>query len=91
MIELWAASLGFGFILLAVTWLSMPVTLAMIANEKGRSVAAALLLGLLLPIPALIYYLAVPSLRPAPVAPTLQPFPSGRPITGNDYLARSAA
>lgn len=43
-----------------LTYLAVPVTVAMIASAKRRSVFWAFVMGLLLPPLAILYYLAVP-------------------------------
>jgi hypothetical protein len=54
---------GLTFLVMAATWIAIPFTLLAVAGNKGRSEGCAFLFGLFLPIPAVIYYMAVPSLR----------------------------
>ena len=61
MLSLYFMLMEIGTLLAILTVSAMPIVIAMIADEKGRSGLAAFLLSLVLPIPVLIYYWAVPA------------------------------
>lgn len=55
-----------------IFWLGMSIACAVVANNKGRSVAGWLVLGLLFSVAALIVVLVLPSLKIDPGIPTLE-------------------
>jgi len=61
MLSLYFMLMEIGTLLAILTLIAMPIVIAMIADAKGRSALAAFLLSLVLPIPVLIYYWAVPA------------------------------